>query len=68
MVQSIFNEHQCMVINFHLLTVDQFVSIVFYKSYSYLMIFSVILSDIKMMKRSVFIQFRYEEINDAIRF
>jgi len=68
MVQSVFNEHQCMFINFHLFSVDQCVSLIFYESYSYLMIFCASMSDIKIMKRSVFIQFRYCAFNNAICF
>jgi len=68
MVQSVFNEHQCMFINFHLFSVDQVVSLISHESYSYLMIFCGTMSDIKTMKRSVFRQFWYEEINGAICF
>ena len=57
MVKSVFNEHQCMVINFHLFSVYQCVSIIFHESYSYLMIFSAIMSDITIMKRSVLYKF-----------
>jgi len=39
MVQSVFNEHQCMFINFHLFSVDECFSLIFHESYSYLMIF-----------------------------
>jgi len=67
-VQSVFNEHQCMFINSHLLSIDQCVSLIFHESYSYLMIFCASMSDIKIMKRSVFIQFWYGEFNGAICF
>jgi len=50
-----------MFINFHLFSVDQYVSLIFHESYSYLMIFCASMSDIKIMKRSVFIQFGYGE-------
>jgi len=40
MMQSVFNVHQCMFINFHLVRVDQCVSLlIFNESYSYLMVF-----------------------------
>ena len=68
MVQSVFNEHQCMFINFHLFSVEQCVSLIFYESSSYLMIFCASMNDIEMMKRSVFIQFWYVEFNGAICF
>ena len=51
MVQSVFNEHQFMFINFHLFSVDQCVSLIFHESYSYLMIFCANMSDIKIIKR-----------------
>ena len=57
MVQSVFNEHQCMFIKFHLFSVDQCVSLIFHESSSYLMIFCASMSGIKIMKRSVFIPF-----------
>jgi len=57
-----------MFINFHVFTFDQCVSIIFHKSYSYLIIFSSIMSDIKIMKSSVFIHFVYANINGAICF
>ena len=59
MVQFVFNEHQCMFINFYLFSVDQCASLIFHESYSYLMIFYAGMSDIKIMKRSVFIHFWY---------
>jgi len=68
MVQSVFSEHQWMFINFHLFSVDQCVSLIFHESYSYLLIFCANMSDIKTMKMSVFIQFRYGEFNGAICF
>jgi len=68
MVQFVFSEHQCMFINFHLFTVDQCFCIIFHESYSYLMIFGASMSVIKIMKRSVFIQFGYGEFNGAICF
>jgi len=40
----------------------------FHESDSYLMIFSAIMSDIKIMKGSVFIPFWYGEFNGAIGF
>ena len=55
-----------MFINFHLSSVGQWVSLFFYESYSYLMIFFANTSDIKTMKRSVFVQFWYGEFNGAI--
>ena len=39
MVQSVFNEHQCMFINTHLFSVDQSLSLIFHESYIFLMIF-----------------------------
>jgi len=66
MVQSVLNQHQCMFINFHLFSIDQCVSLIFNESYSYLMIFCANMSDIKIIKRSIFIQFRYGEFNGAI--
>jgi len=68
MVQSVFNEHQCMFIKSHLFSIDQYVSLFFHESYSYLMIFCASMSDIKIMKRSVFIQFWYGKFNGAICF
>jgi len=65
MVQSDFNEHQSMFINFHIFSVDQCVSIIFLESYSYLMIFSDNVSDFKVNERSVFIQLWYEAFNGA---
>jgi len=62
MVKSVFNEHQCMVINCHLFTVDQCVSIIFHESYCYLMIFSAIMSDIRITKRSVSYNFGMENL------
>jgi len=67
-VQSVFSEHQCMFINSHLFCVDHCVSLIFNESCSYLMIFCASMSDIKIMKRSVFIQFWYGEFNGAIFF
>jgi len=67
-VYSVFNEHQYMVINFHIFGVDQCVFLIFHESYSYLMIFSASISDIKIMKRSVFIQFWYGKFNGTICF
>ncbi len=46
MVQFVFNEHQCMYINFHLFSVDQYVSLIFHEAYSYLVIFCANMSDI----------------------
>jgi len=66
MVQSVFNEHQCMSINFHLFSVDQCVSLIFHESSIYMMIFCASMSDIKIMKRSVFIPIGYGEFNGAI--
>ncbi len=66
MVQSVFNEHQCMFIHFHLFSVDQCISLIFHKSYSYLIIFCGSMSVIKTMKRRVFIQFRYGQFNGEI--
>jgi len=40
MVQSVLNEDQCMFINFQIFSVDQCVSIIFHKSYGYLMVIS----------------------------
>ena len=69
MVQSVFNEHQWMFINFHLVSVDQCVSLfIFHESYSYLMIFCASMRDIKIIKRSVFVQFWYGNVNGAICF
>jgi len=68
MVQSVFNEHQCMFINSHLFSVDQCVSLIFHESYSYLMIFCASMSDIKTIKRSVFIQFWYGSFNGVVCF
>jgi len=66
MVQSVFNEHQFMFINSHLFSVDQCVFLILHESYSYLMIFCASMSDIKIIKRSVFIQFWYGAFNGAI--
>jgi len=63
-----FNEHQLMCINFHLFSVNQWIFLIFHVSYSYLMIFSASMSDIKIIERSVFIQFGYVEYNGAICF
>jgi len=49
-----------MFINFHLFSVDQCVFLILHESYSYLMIVCASMSDIKVMKRSVFIQFWYK--------
>ena len=68
MVQSDFNEHQCMFIQFHLFSVDQCVSLIFHDSSTYLMIFCASMSGIKIMKRSVFIQLGYGNFNGAICF
>jgi len=68
MVQSVFNEHQCMFINLHLFSIDKYVSLIFNESYSYLMIFCDSMSDIKIMKRSVFVQLWCREFNGAICF
>ena len=68
MVQSVFNEHQCTFINSHFFSVVQHVSLVFHERYSYLMIFCASMSDIKTMKRSVFMQFWYGEFNGALCF
>ena len=68
MVQSVFKEHQWRFINFHLFSVDQCVSLIFHESYSYLMIFCANMTDIKIIKRSVYIQFLYGEFNGAICF
>ena len=67
-VKSVFNEHQCMFTNSHLFSVDQCVSLIFYESCNYLMIFCASMSDIKITKRSVFIWFWYGEFNGAICF
>jgi len=67
-VQSVFNEHQCMFINSHLSKVDQYVSLIFNENYSYLMIICANMSDIEIMKRSVFIKFWYGKCNGAICF
>jgi len=66
MLQSVVNEHQCIFINFHILGVDQCVSIIFHESYSYLMIISGSMIGIKIMKRSVFIPFWYGVFDGAI--
>jgi len=68
MVQSVFNVHQWIFINFYLFSVDQCVFFIFHKTYSYLMIFCANMSDIYIMKRSVFIQFLNGEFNGAICF
>jgi len=68
MVQSVFNDYQSMSINFHLFSYDQCVSIIFHGSYNYLMIISGSMIGIKIMKRSVFIQFWYLKFNCAICF
>jgi len=63
-----FNEHQFMFINFHLFSVDQCVSLIFHESCSYLMVFCASITDIRIMRRSVFIQFWYGVFNGAICF
>jgi len=68
MIQSVFNEHQCMFIKFHFFGVDQCVSLIFRESYCYLTIFCSNMSDIKTMKRSVVIQFGYGAFNGSICF
>ena len=68
MVQSVFNGHQCMFINFHPFSVDQCVSLIFHENYSYLMICCASMSYIKIIKWSVFTQFWYGEFNGAICF
>ena len=68
MVQSVFDEHQCMFIKFCLFSVVQCVSLIFHESLSYLIIILTIMSDIRIMKWSVFTQFWYVEFNDAICF
>jgi len=51
MVQSVFSEHQCMFINFHLFSIDQYVSLIFHESYSYIMIFCASMSNIGKIYR-----------------
>jgi len=68
MVQSVCNEQQCMFIYFHLFSVHQCVLLFFNESYSDLIIFCASMSDIKTVKRIVFIQFLYGEFNGSIRF
>jgi len=68
MVQFVFTEHQLMFINFHLFSVDQCVFLIFHESYSYLMIFCASMSDIKIIKSSIFIPFGYGKFNGAICF
>jgi len=53
MVQSVFNEHQCMIINFHFFSDDQWLFLFFHGSYRYLMYFSASSSDIKNMKKII---------------
>jgi len=50
MVQSVFNEHQYMFINFHLFSVDQCAFLIFHESYSYFMIFCASMCYIKIIK------------------
>ncbi len=68
MVQSVLNVHQCMFINFYLFSIDQCAFLIFHESYSFLMIFCASMSDIKIMKSSVFIQLWYGAFNGAICF
>jgi len=68
MVQSVFDGHQCMFIDFYFFHVVQFVSLIFLKSSSYLIIISATMSDIRIMKQSVFTQFWYGAFNGAICF
>jgi len=49
-----------------LFTAAQWVSLNFHKSYSYLIIISTTMSDIKNMEMSVFTQFWYGLFNGAI--
>jgi len=46
MVQFVFNEHQCMVINIHHFSIDQCVFLIFHESNSYLMVFCGSMGDI----------------------
>ena len=53
MVQSVFDEHQCMLINFHGYSIVQWVSFILYKSKSYLIMICASMSDIRIMEWTV---------------
>jgi len=54
--------------NFHDFNVIQLVSLLFHKSKSYLIIISVIMSEIRVMERTVFTQFGYGKFIGVISF
>ena len=66
LMQSVCSVHHSMFINFHLYSLDQCVFMIFHESY--LMIFCTSMSDISIIKRTVFIQFWYGKFNGAICF
>jgi len=68
MVQSVSNEHQCMIINFYVFSAVQWVSLIFHKSLSYLTIIFASKSDIRIVERNVFTPFWYGKFNAAICF
>ena len=51
MLQSVFDEHQCMPINFYLFSDVQCASLILNESLSYLIIILTIMSDIRLIKR-----------------
>jgi len=68
MVQSVFDEDQCMFIKNHLISVDQWVSLIFHKNKSYLIIISANMSDIRIMEKTAFTQFGCGEFIGTICF
>jgi len=60
--------HECMFINFHDFNVVQWVSLIFHKSKSYLIIISASMSDIRIMEWTVLTQFGYGEFIGVISF
>ena len=68
MMQSAFDEHQCMIINFHDYSVSSLGFFIFNKSNTYLIIICAIMIDIRIMEWMVFTQFGYGLFNGAICF
>ncbi len=68
MVRSVFDEHPCILINFHIFSVVQCVSLIFHESQSNLIIICVTTSGIRIMRSSIFKQIWYGAFNGAIFF
>jgi len=62
MVQSVFDEHQCMFINFHLFSMDQCVSLIFHESSSCLIIFVPAWVTLKLSKEVFSYNFGMEHL------